>query len=65
MILTYCLNPCFNGIYSLRELSLRYAVRAIGLNPCFNGIYSLSVRAICIHERKAVVLILVLMEYTH
>ena len=37
----WCLNPCFNGRYSLRALSDPYVGSSASLNPCFNGRYSL------------------------
>ena len=36
------LNPCFNGICSMRPLSLAVALTKRRLNPCFNGICSMS-----------------------
>ena len=40
------LNPCFNGICSLRlESVLMVRLVSRGLNPCFNGICSLSFMA--------------------
>ena len=38
---TRSLNPCFNGRYSLRAVTLQNQEVADGLNPCFNGRYSL------------------------
>ena len=39
-----CLNPCCNGIYSVRHEEVTYGTYQRCLNPCCNGIYS--VRAI-------------------
>ena len=36
------LNPCCNGIYSMRHKADILEVNAKGLNPCCNGIYSMS-----------------------
>ena len=36
------LNPCCNGIYSMRQLQLLRFSMQKGLNPCCNGIYSMS-----------------------
>ena len=38
----YGLNPCFNGICSMRQGWEEQSVEADGLNPCFNGICSMS-----------------------
>ena len=35
-----CLNPCCNGIYSMRQINCFHLV-TFGLNPCCNGIYSM------------------------
>ncbi len=35
------LNPCFNGIYSMRKDKNFTNKEKISLNPCFNGIYSM------------------------
>ena len=59
------LNPCFNGRYSLRVLTVRDEDSAAGLNPCFNGRYSLSVIRRGNKGEPQWVLILVLMEDTH
>ena len=40
-----CLNPCFNGRYSLRDYTTHTVVYNRRLNPCFNGRYSLSLLA--------------------
>ena len=37
-----CLNPCCNGIYSMRYSWAAAEARLTGLNPCCNGIYSMS-----------------------
>ena len=37
-----CLNPCFNGIWSAREIYNLCREIQEGLNPCFNGIWSAS-----------------------
>ena len=36
-----CLNPCFNGRYSLRDGREFPSEGLASLNPCFNGRYSL------------------------
>ena len=36
------LNPCFNGIYSMRAGGAFIELQAASLNPCFNGICSMS-----------------------
>ena len=36
------LNPCCNGIYSMRMWTLFHKRIMFGLNPCCNGIYSMS-----------------------
>ena len=36
-----CLNPCFNGRYSLSLRLTKNFSCALCLNPCFNGRYSL------------------------
>ena len=59
-----CLNPCFNGRYSLRSTWTADLVPQSCLNPCFNGRYSLSRMWVRLQRKKAV-LILVLMEDTH
>ena len=38
----YGLNPCCNGIYSMRNLTLPFDNVLYSLNPCCNGIYSMS-----------------------
>ena len=58
-----CLNPCFNGRYSLSNLFFTYGSKSGGLNPCFNGRYSLRVYAKN-YVILYIVLILVLMEDT-
>ena len=61
-----CLNPCFNGICSMRVYKLRYRYTGDfkGLNPCFNGICSMRVWTLGVRGNfKWSVLILVLMEY--
>ena len=35
-----CLNPCFNGRYSQRDIISNFTNDTKGLNPCFNGRYS-------------------------
>ena len=41
IVLTTCLNPCFNGRYSQRRPIIWIVTSLIdGLNPCFNGRYS-------------------------
>ena len=34
------LNPCCNGIYSMRQL-IQFTAQRTSLNPCCNGIYSM------------------------
>ena len=36
------LNPCCNGIYSMRLFILLIILIITSLNPCCNGIYSMS-----------------------
>ena len=36
-----CLNPCCNGIYSMRFYDFPIEELSDGLNPCCNGIYSM------------------------
>ena len=45
------LNPCFNGIWSLRRIDLSNPMLH-RLNPCFNGIWSLRAQEISgeVHE---------------
>ena len=60
----YSLNPCCNGIYSMRylcQVALQQETNC--LNPCCNGIYSMSL-AIADNAVHKWVLILVVMEYT-
>ena len=59
-----CLNPCFNGRYSLRPKKEKKSKEIVRLNPCFNGRYSLSL-TISQFQVSSAVLILVLMEDTH
>ena len=35
------LNPCCNGIYSMRVKRSSYVWKNFSLNPCCNGIYSM------------------------
>ena len=56
------LNPCCNGICSLRWCVTAPARRRKSLNPCCNGICSLRVKENTIKANQ-VVLILVVMEY--
>ena len=60
------LNPCYNGIYSLRfVVTLSIQKMGQGLNPCYNGIYSLrACKGKCYLCKCVYVLILVMMEYT-
>ena len=59
-----CLNPCFNGICSLRMGNkVLEKNQESSLNPCFNGICSLSTRKMTDLATGEIVLILVLMEY--
>ena len=37
------LNPCCNGIYSMRAFNCSQLWKKRSLNPCCNGIYSMSV----------------------
>ena len=59
-----CLNPCFNGRYSLSYHEILKLENLLCLNPCFNGRYSLRFKAQR-DESVPAVLILVLMEDTH
>ena len=38
-----CLNPCFNGTYSMSPSDFAHADGVCGLNPCFNGTYSMRI----------------------
>ena len=39
-----CLNPCFNGIWSLSNNETNILLQKVNsLNPCFNGIWSLRI----------------------
>ena len=38
----WSLNPCCNGIYSMRGRRLTIKGVWVSLNPCCNGIYSMS-----------------------
>ena len=59
-----CLNPCFNGRYSQRKITIDPSkATPERLNPCFNGRYSQSCSLIRIMD-FVTVLILVLMEDT-
>ena len=40
-----CLNPCSNGIWSLTQNYHGRKITRIGLNPCSNGIWSLTYEA--------------------
>ena len=40
--LTSCLNPCFNGTYSMSGSEKSSEAVELSLNPCFNGTYSMS-----------------------
>ena len=62
MLLSPCLNPCSNGIWSLTGMSIPVSIGSMGLNPCSNGIWSLTLEALKAEVEKTV-LILVLMEY--
>ena len=57
------LNPCCNGIYSMRFSSVLYVKPIHRLNPCCNGIYSMRF-VINANKQSIDVLILVVMEYT-
>ena len=59
------LNPCFNGIWSARDIKANDTLsRSWSLNPCFNGIWSASSFVLHLLEESIdKVLILVLMEY--
>ena len=37
-----CLNPCYNGICSMRGQKIGFKGANGGLNPCYNGICSMS-----------------------
>ena len=59
-----CLNPCCNGIYSMRLfVGLLHKKMVLSLNPCCNGIYSMS-QMLDKLAMGMMVLILVVMEYT-
>ena len=58
------LNPCCNGIYSMRLSHLNITYIVVRLNPCCNGIYSMRKPEWCAQEEIQRVLILVVMEYT-
>ena len=61
-----CLNPCFNGRYSLRVKKKSGKLEPFDcLNPCFNGRYSLRNYYSYLISTMEKVLILVLMEDTH
>ena len=57
------LNPCCNGIYSMRNHTANFVQFNSGLNPCCNGIYSMRLQKMERGNRRTV-LILVVMEYT-
>ena len=57
------LNPCCNGIYSMREF-FQWVLWIPSLNPCCNGIYSMRGTGREMAIRRVLVLILVVMEYT-
>ena len=57
------LNPCCNGIYSMRSWSFAPNWSDFCLNPCCNGIYSMRGAKLAGVELSKV-LILVVMEYT-
>ena len=59
-----CLNPCCNGIYSMRaNFSGIISKVNWSLNPCCNGIYSMR-STDSVFDMYVDVLILVVMEYT-
>ena len=63
-VLLSSLNPCCNGIYSMRN-EWKTKLKSLScLNPCCNGIYSMSRYGKEKRSNWAVVLILVVMEYT-
>ena len=64
MISGWSLNPCCNGIYSMRLKTNLGTKKASSLNPCCNGIYSMSEDSLKVKVKNDVVLILVVMEYT-
>ena len=47
---TVGLNPCCNGIYSMRFAEGERNVVFICLNPCCNGIYLMSIRGFVAQE---------------
>ena len=57
------LNPCFNGIWSATHVCIAFLAIILCLNPCFNGIWSATFTVKDVKVVKAMVLILVLMEY--
>ena len=60
---TIGLNPCFNGICSLRRRKVALKDKTECLNPCFTGICSLRLELCKGKKLRVKVLILVLMEY--
>ena len=58
-----CLNPCFDGIWSLTHFRDGHIPQGGGLNPCFDGIWSLTIIKENQIAYEQTVLILVLMEY--
>ena len=57
------LNPCFGGIWSLRQKRKSQQVYMLSLNPCFGGIWSLSGIINNTRQTRMPVLILVLVGY--
>ena len=55
-------NPCFNGSWSERGLSMKLSQETYSFNPCFNGSWSESLIRIKVQNATAGVSILVLME---
>ena len=62
-IISFRLNPCCNGIYSMSPVTNEQWHKMWCLNPCCNGIYSMREDFLAYLESKKV-LILVVMEYT-
>ena len=60
---TYSLNPCSNGIWSLTSTQHIPVKIVVSLNPCSNGIWSLTEQGDVMAMVSSYVLILVLMEY--
>ena len=62
-LVRFSLNPCCNGIYSMRKSMNEWKTKT-SLNPCCNGIYSMRNIKEMANWASTSVLILVVMEYT-